>query len=81
MEWEVLKADHSISPSLRYDVALLYLQQADWNTDVAIESFREDERWEKEHPIEAQQRAGKGKGSAKSVGMSRFVGAGSSSGR
>nr|OQO25336.1 hypothetical protein B0A51_06698 [Rachicladosporium sp. CCFEE 5018] len=62
-----------IAPSLRYDVATLYLEQNEWELEAAVESYREDERWEKEHPLEAQQRAKKGK-SAKVTGMRRFVG-------
>ncbi|EMC92018.1 hypothetical protein BAUCODRAFT_38035 [Baudoinia panamericana UAMH 10762] len=56
-----------------YDVALLYLQQADWELDLAIDAFREDERWEKEHPL-SKADAKKGK-MAQRVGMRRFVGA------
>lgn len=37
--------------SLRYDVALLYLQQADYDLDCAVEAYLEDEKWEKEHPM------------------------------
>ncbi|KAK5122623.1 hypothetical protein LTR85_003886 [Meristemomyces frigidus] len=44
-----------------YDVALLYLQQADWDLDLAVGAFQEDERWEKEHPMEAKEKARKGK--------------------
>lgn len=40
---------------------------------MAVEAYQEDERWEKEHPLEAKEKAKKGK-SAKSVGMRRFVG-------
>ncbi len=43
----------SVAPPFRYDVALLYLKQADYDLDVAIEAYKEDERWEKEHPLEA----------------------------
>ena len=48
------EADHvtSIPMSLRYDVALLYLQQADYDLDRAVEAYLEDEKWEKEHPME-----------------------------
>ncbi len=70
-------ADQSIPPRLRYDVALLYLQQAEWDLDTAIEAYREDERWEKEHPLEANAKAKRGKKPAetpKTVGMRRFVG-------
>jgi hypothetical protein len=62
----------SVPPALRYDVATLYMQQADWNFDVAIEAYKEDERWEKEHPMQAHEKGKK----AKSVGMRRFVGSG-----
>lgn len=44
-------ADGSVAPSLRYDVALLYLKNADWNLEKAIQSYQEDEQWEKEHPL------------------------------
>ena len=68
-------ADESIPANLRYDVALLYLQQTDWDLDSAIEAYKDDERWEKEHPLEAKQKVKNGKGkTAKEVGMRRFVG-------
>lgn len=63
----------SVPVSLRYDVALLYLKNADWNLDAAIDAYKEDEQWEKAHPLEAQSQK-KGK-NAKDVGMRRFVGA------
>ena len=63
----------SIPFNLRYDVALLYLKQADWNLESAIEAYEEDEQWEKDHPLEARQKVKKGK-SAKEAGMRRFVG-------
>lgn len=50
------------------------MEQAEWDLEAAIEAYREEEEWEKEHPLEAQQRAKKGK-SAKVTGMRRFVGA------
>jgi hypothetical protein len=59
---------------LRYDVALLYLQQSDWDLDSAIRAYQDDERWEKEHPLEAKEKTKKGK-SPKTVGMRRYVGA------
>jgi hypothetical protein len=34
-------------------VALLYLQQADYNLEMAIEAYKADEQWEKEHPMQA----------------------------
>ncbi|KAI6961340.1 hypothetical protein KC355_g12598, partial [Hortaea werneckii] len=58
-----------------YDVALLYLEQAAWDVQTAIEAYRDDEEWEKAHPLEADEKAKKNKGkNAKSVGMRRFVG-------
>ncbi|WPH03545.1 Hypothetical protein R9X50_00642500 [Acrodontium crateriforme] len=56
-----------------YDVALLYLQQADWTLDAAVEAYREDERWEKEHSLQAKERHKHGK-TAQRAGMRRFVG-------
>jgi hypothetical protein len=52
-------------------VALLYLQQADYDLEGAVETFREDERWEREHPLEA---AAKGKGRRHDLGRRRFTG-------
>lgn len=63
----------SIPFHLRYDVALLYLKQSDWNLEAAVEAYREDEQWEKDHPLEAKQKAKKEK-TAKETGMRRFVG-------
>jgi hypothetical protein len=54
-------------------VATLYLQQSDWDLESAIEAYREDERWEKEHPMEAKSKSKQGK-NAKDAGMRRFVG-------
>ena len=34
-------------------MALLYLKQADYELDAAVEAYRSDEKWEKEHPMEA----------------------------
>lgn len=50
----------SVAPRYRYDVAELYLKQADYDLDLAIEAYKADERWEKEHPLAAA----KGKGKA-----------------
>lgn len=61
---------------LRYDVALLYLDQTEYNLEAAIEAYREDERWEKEHPLDTNS---KNKKTAKSAGMRRFVGSSNAS--
>lgn len=63
----------SVPFSLRYDVALLYLNNADWDLDAAIDAYRDDEQWETDHPLETKQQAKKGK-SASSVGRRRFLG-------
>lgn len=44
-----------------YDVALLYLEQSNYNLEQAIEAYRADEQWEKDHPLQA---AKKGKSKA-----------------
>jgi len=55
-----------------YDVALLYLEQADYDLEAAIAAYKEDEMWEKQHPIEANI---KGKGKTRQViGKRRFTG-------
>jgi hypothetical protein len=53
----------SVPPKYRYDVALLYLKQANYELDAAVEAYKADERWEREHPLEAA-RAGKAKNSS-----------------
>jgi hypothetical protein len=45
-----------------YEVALLYLQQGDYDVERAVENYQADERWEKAHPLEAAKR-GKSKAS------------------
>lgn len=47
----------------RYDVALLYLEQADYNLQDATSAYKADEKWERENPLKA---AKKGKASAAS---------------
>lgn len=51
---------------------MLYLKQTEYDLDGAIEAFRDDERWESEHPLEA---GGKGKGKMRhDAGRRRFTG-------
>jgi hypothetical protein len=48
------------------------LKQADYDLEAAIEAYRDDERWEKEHPLETSL---KGKGKMKyDLGKPRFTG-------
>jgi len=54
-----------------YDLALLYLKQSDYDLETAIEAFKADEQWEREHPLDASSK-GKGK-----VRTSRFRSSGS----
>jgi hypothetical protein len=42
-----------------YKVATLYLKGSDYNLEVAVEAFKADEQWEKDHPMKGK---GKGKG-------------------
>jgi hypothetical protein len=42
-----------------YDIALLYLEQADYDLQLAMEAYFADEEWERTHPAEAARR-GKG---------------------
>lgn len=49
------------NPGFRYEVALLYLKQADYNLDAAVEAFKADEKWEQENPLHQQKGKGKGK--------------------
>lgn len=44
---------------LRYDVAVLYLQQSDYDLDLAVETYLADEKWDKEHPMEGASGGGK----------------------
>jgi len=54
-----------------YDIALLYLKQANYDLDAAIEAYKADERWEREHPMEGSSSKGKGK-NRQSNGKRRF---------
>jgi len=49
----------------------LYLEQVNYNLEAAIEAYKDDERWEAEHPMEANI---KGKGKPQDVGRRRFTG-------
>ncbi|KAH8909646.1 hypothetical protein BR93DRAFT_924627 [Coniochaeta sp. PMI_546] len=43
-----------------YDVAVLYLEQTSYNLAEAVARFLEDEAWERDHPLDAKKRKGKG---------------------
>lgn len=48
------KADYlpSVLSHLRYDIALLYLEQSHYDLDLAVQAYLADEQWEKDHPFE-----------------------------
>ena len=37
-----------------YDQAVVYLKQADYDLDLAIETYMDDEKWEREHPFQSR---------------------------
>ena len=58
-----------------YDVAVLYLEQSKYNLDIAVENYMEDEKWEKQNPIEGNSIA---KGKKRSAPRRRFLAGGGS---
>lgn len=55
-----------------YDIAVLYLEQANYDLELAMGIYKDDERWEKENPISNK---GKGKGKSRyDVAKRRFTG-------
>ncbi|KAE9379044.1 hypothetical protein N431DRAFT_434047 [Stipitochalara longipes BDJ] len=56
-----------------YDVALLYLKEVDYDLEAAVEAYKDDERWEKEHPLIEANAKGKEK-TRHDVGRRRFTG-------
>lgn len=57
----------------QYEVAELYLEQAGYDLSLAIQAYKDDEAWEKEHPqagLQSTSNPNKGR----SAGMRRFVG-------
>ncbi|KAF4548655.1 Hypothetical protein D9617_26g078680 [Elsinoe fawcettii] len=73
--WMIACKCADVAPKYRYDVAVLYLEQSEYDLEIAIQAFHDDEQWEKEHPM---QEKGKKPKTPKSVGMRRFVGGSSS---
>ncbi|KAF7897527.1 hypothetical protein EAF00_005755 [Botryotinia globosa] len=55
-----------------YDIAVLYLEQANYDLELAMGIYKDDERWEKENPI-SNKAKGKGK-SRYDVAKRRFMG-------
>jgi hypothetical protein len=47
------------------------LKQADYDLEAAIGAYKDDEQWEKEHPIEG---AAKGKEIRHDLGQRRYIG-------
>ena len=46
---------------LRYDIAVLYLQQANYKLDAAVMAYLADEKWEREHPMKESSKGMVGK--------------------
>jgi len=52
---------------------LLYLNQNDYDLDAAVLAFRDDEEWERQHPIDASSNSNN-KGKAKDIPRRRKYG-------
>lgn len=61
-----------------YNVATLYLKGSDYNLEIAVESFKADEEWEKRHPLKGK---GKGKVGQNMTQIERFGRGGSLAGQ
>ena len=59
------------TPIYSYDVALLYLQQVDYDLDRAVNAYKADEQWEVDHPIETMK---KGKSKATKNSRGKWIG-------
>jgi len=61
-----------------YDVAELYLKQADYDVELALEVFKADEKWEKENPYTVRGKRnvvpGKKKGGGGGIGLTGQLG-------
>jgi LysM repeat protein len=60
-----------------YDVAVFYLEQAEYDVEAAMEKYLDDERWERENPLDASSQTrvhGKGKGRATGAGSGQSIG-------
>jgi len=60
-----------------YEVAVFYLQQSDYDLVSAVEKYLDDERWERENPLETTsqtRKMGKGKAKATDTGQSQSLG-------
>ena len=50
-----------------YDVAKLYLKGSEYDLEAAVEAFKADEQWEKEHPMKGKQRTRTGRRTSSSL--------------
>lgn len=60
-----------------YEIALLYLEQAEYDLAEAIGVYQDDERWERENPLQGEGVNGDLKGKGKrvaSIARRRFTG-------
>ncbi|KAF1994546.1 hypothetical protein P154DRAFT_526985 [Amniculicola lignicola CBS 123094] len=75
--WMVACKVVDVAPRYRYDIALMYLEQAGYNLDEAVAAYKADEQWEMDHPLEA---AKQGKSKAPQPSGRRRWGVGGSGG-
>ncbi|KAF2492409.1 hypothetical protein BU16DRAFT_113159 [Lophium mytilinum] len=76
-KWMVACKVADVAPNCRYDIALLYLEQSEYDLELAIAAYKEDETWERNHPLQA---AKNGKSSALQSPTRRRWGIGGSGG-
>lgn len=61
-----------------YDVAVLYLEGNGWDTEKAVEALKDDERWERDHPLREEGgiggKKGKGRGKGRVAGRTWISG-------
>ncbi len=50
-----------------YDVAVMYLENADYDLDKAVETYVADEAWERRHPL-VETRGGRGRQRCAEIG-------------
>jgi len=70
-EENVLKRFQIKTKCVEYDVAKVYLEEAKWDLDKAVDRWEEDERWEKEQAVKGMgggKNVAKGKGKGKASG-------------
>ena len=58
----------------RYNVALLYLTQANYDLDIAVENYLADEKWERSHPMKVKMKGAESRNTTKQrLGFSNSI--------